>query len=84
MNHSRDDIEKRIKKIVSGLGFNPEIDSFADAGMDSLDGLSLIIDIDDEFGINTDPWDSANMTSISKCVDVVLKHYESGRSICNP
>jgi acyl carrier protein len=47
--------------------------TFADLGMDSLDAVNLIFDVEEEFDVSIDDKDAKSITSVAQMVDGVEK-----------
>ena len=73
------DIELRIKKLISDkIGFDEsqiKMDSrlSEDLRMDSLDSIDIIMDVEEEFGIEIKELDSENIKTFGDLVNFVQK-----------
>lgn len=79
---TRHDIETKIRAFLSevkdGLDYSaasPDT-SFEDAGLDSLDSSSLLLLVQEEFGVDITDEDADRLTTIAKLRDFILQAVE--------
>jgi len=71
-----ENIEKKIKEIISvryGMDAKIESNFVDDLGMDSLDTIELVMDLETEFGIDIPDDDSEKMITVKDVVDYIEK-----------
>jgi acyl carrier protein len=78
-----DNIEQRIKEIMCDC-FDLEMDQLTDdadlvkdLGVDSISVVEMIVDIEDEFGIEIQDKDISNYLTVSKAVNAIKSQIEN-------
>jgi acyl carrier protein len=80
MEHTIESVEKKIKTIVSkalkvkDTELTSETRLIEDLGADSLDAISIAMDVDEEFGIQVDDSELGQFNSCNAIVSAVLRH----------
>lgn len=80
MEHTLESVEKKIRTIVAkalkvkDTELNSETRLVEDLGADSLDAISIAMDVDEEFGIQVDDNELLQFNSCSAIVSAVLRH----------
>jgi acyl carrier protein len=83
MEYTLESVESKIKAIVAktlkveaaDLGSDTRL--VEELGADSLDALTIAMDVDDEFGINVDDSELRRFNSCREIASAVLRHLES-------
>ncbi|KAG0211648.1 hypothetical protein BGX33_004151 [Mortierella sp. NVP41] len=74
---TRTDIETQLLRLLNSMGgeYDKSVleGTIDDLGVDSLQGVKLISDIEDHFSITFPMSDAANMTKVSEVVDFIVK-----------
>ena len=77
---NKEEIKSKIKDIIvdmNGVDASEVTDTAnfeTDLGMDSLDGVELIMEIEKEFGITIPDDEAEKVSNLSDCVELVENH----------
>ena len=83
MEHTVESIEKKIKAIVAHTlkanvdDFNTETRLVEELGADSLDAISIALDVDEEFGISVNDQELRRFNSCGEIVLAVVRHLKT-------
>ncbi|MGE5323276.1 MAG: acyl carrier protein [Actinomycetota bacterium] len=83
MEYTLEVIESKIKAIIAttlkidASHFGPDTALIEELGADSLDALTIAMDVDDEFGINVDDKDLHHFKSCRDISAAVLRHLQN-------
>lgn len=82
MEYTLESVESRIKTIVAKTlkietsNFGTDTRLVEELGADSLDALTIAMDVDDEFGINVDDKELRRFNSCREIASAVLRHLQ--------